>query len=117
MRKLTMVVILSCVSVPLAAQDLSGVWSMEISWPSIGAVNKTACTFEQEGDELTGSCWWGGRSFPLTGEVRDNEVGWVLNIDEKEVVVFDGTLNEDNMTLRGSVVTSRLGGFIAERRL
>ena len=31
------VVILSCVSVPLAAQDLSGVWSMEVSWPFIGS--------------------------------------------------------------------------------
>ena len=65
---------------------------------------------------LPGSCWWGGKSFPLTGEVRDSEVGWVLNLDEKEVVVFDGTFDEDDMTLRGGVVADRLGGFTAERR-
>lgn len=64
-------------ALPASAADaapLTGKWNVHIS--IAGREADATCTFEQKGEDLTGSCAAAAGSFTVVGKVADKKVTW-----------------------------------------
>ncbi len=115
----TLPILLAALSfaVPARAADVSGEWAIDISWRRLGGTHTTVCMLQQEDRQLTGNCWWGGGRYSVTGNRDTSGVSWSLDLDEDGFVIFEGTFDEDDLSIQGEVSADRGGGpFTATRR-
>src|SRR5262249_35194161 len=81
------------------------------------------CTFEQHGDQLTGSCrpQSGPEGAAVSGSVADRNVRWQFDIAlapgaRKQTVVYEGTLDDSGRKMTGTFAIGGLHGeFTAEK--
>ena len=117
MRQLLVLLVLVGFTIPVGAADVSGVWTIDISWERLGGTPTTVCMLQQEDRQLTGSCWWGGGRYSVTGNRDTSGVSWSLDLDEDGFVIFEGTFDQDDLSIQGEVSADRGGGpFTATRR-
>ena len=117
MRQLLVLLVLVGFTISVGAADVSGVWTIDISWERLGGTHTTVCMLQQEDRQLTGSCWWGGGRYSVTGNRDTSGVSWSLDLDEDGFVIFEGTFDEDDLSIQGEVSADRGGGpFTATRR-
>lgn len=100
---------------PLA--NVSGTWELEMTWPE--AKSTGTCIFEQEGENLTGSCG-GADRFPLKGRVEGTRLSWQLDVKqngETGRMEFSGKLNQEGTAISGtcSVVGANSGTFTMKK--
>ena len=104
---------------PSRVADVTGAWDLTMTWS--GDTKSTGvCTFEQEGEKLTGTCG-GDDKFAISGTVTDKRVSWEFDVEQdgnKGKMAFDGELDEAGATIKGScrIVGSRQGTFTLVRR-
>lgn len=101
------------------AADLSGTWDLEMKWSS-DSKSAGVCSFEQEGDKLSGTCGSPDK-FPITGRVQNNKLYWQLDVEQsgtKGRMEFDGEVDEQGATINGScsVVGGQDGTFTMKKR-
>ena len=86
MKTLPVLLCVVTLTVPVFSAAVSGEWTINITWYRIGGTHTTVCTLQQHDRELTGSCWWAGRQYPVTGETHNGAVSWSFDIDEDSFV-------------------------------
>jgi len=99
---MTMVAI-AVLSVAMSDASVSGVWDLEMRWPG-DRQSTGACTFEQDGRTLTGTCG-GSDKFAITGEVDDRRLTWQFDVEQngnKGRMMFSGELDEAGTTIKGT---------------
>jgi hypothetical protein len=110
-----------CIGLTVATLEManvSGVWNLEMEWPSSGSRSTGVCQLKQDDDKLSGTC--AGKS-SVTGEVRDRKLTWRVQVEEdgqKGQMTFEGTLDESGTTIRGTcaVVDGPTGKFTMTRQ-
>lgn len=98
--------------------DVSGTWDLEMMWPD--ATSTGGCTFQQDGERLTGTCGAGVDRFPLTGRIVGNRLSWRVDVTQDGStgrMEFDGELDQQGSTIRGScrIVDANSGTFVMKR--
>jgi hypothetical protein len=96
-----------------AAADMSGPWNIDGSVQ--GHPVKYGCTFQQDGENLTGTAVIETREIPVTGSVTGSEVTWTLEVDQW-TLVFAGTLDSDDAITGTIAVAGAMGDFTAARQ-
>ncbi len=85
MKRLMILLLLSALPALAAEHSVAGTWKVEGSVSGY-AVDRL-CTFQQDGNKLTGSCRNGDstapeeKPAPFTGEVKDKTVTWKYDVD------------------------------------
>jgi hypothetical protein len=117
-RRLALLV-LPVLVLPVAAADVSGVWDLTLKTDST-TIPRLVCAFDQNGQELTGSCKPPGaprsEAVDLTGKVDGDRVSCQWNVvtpnGQKWTYVLTGKLDAKNTTMGGTFTLS--GGFKGE---
>ena len=114
-----MAFLLFVASAPLAADDVSGVWDLEMSWTA-NSHSTGVCTFKQDGEKLSGDCG-GTDKFPITGDVNGKKVTWRMDVQQngnKGTMTFAGVLDDARTTVKGScsIVGGQEGTFTMKKR-
>ena len=119
MKGLVVFVMLGILSMTASAQqaNVSGSWDLEMSWPESKSTG--ACTFQQEGESLKGSCG-GADKFAVTGRVDGNKVTWQLDVEQGAAagrMEFVGEVDREGTTIRGTctIVGANSGTFTMKR--
>lgn len=112
---------------PALAADVSGTWSASAVFEQNGQIVYTTtpvCTFQQSGDQLTGTCKGPHAAGPLTGTANGTNISWrwsaTANATGKTgVSTWTGTLDADGI-IRGKMSGSAMPGvrapFTAQRQ-
>ena len=100
----SVVVLVGLVSAALLAQtaNVSGNWELEMRWQ--GDTSTGTCSFQQDGQRLTGTCG-GADRFPLTGRVEGNRVSWQMDLPQGGAtsrMEFAGELDPRGNTISGA---------------
>ena len=91
------------------APSLSGTWQIHNN--IAGNESDRACTFVQNGDNLTGTCPSDRGEVKLTGEVKGKKVTWSYRSEYEGspiTVKYDGTLQSDTK-ITGTVNVAEYG--------
>ena len=115
MRQLLVLLVLVGFTIPVGAADVSGVWTIYISWERLGGTHTTVCMLQQEDRQLTGSYWWGGGRYSVTGNRDTSGVSWSLDLDEDGFVIFEG--RSTKTTCRFRARSRRTGAEAPSRQL
>jgi hypothetical protein len=107
-------------SSPASAANVSGTWSASAVFQQNGQIVYTTtpvCTFEQSGDQLTGTCKGPHAGGPITGTANGTNVSWrweaTANATGKTgVSTWTGTLDADGV-IRGHMSGSSMPGVTA----
>ena len=89
----------------VAAADLSGSWALEFQRSGSQEIYQGDCSFNQEGDRLSGSCIAGFESLvPVRGRVTGRSVtfDFTTRIDSGSTLTFSGQLDEQETSLKGT---------------
>jgi len=100
--KLIFAFLLLC-ALPLAAEDLSGVWKTEVN--VAGNSGSPVFTLKQDGSKLSGDYKGMLGEAKLTGSVEGTKVKWQfkVNFDGNEaLVIYSGTLESPTL-IKGSI--------------
>ena len=114
MRTLLVVLCLTLLSLTLAAADLSGTWSADVT---LDAGSGTATfAFKQAGDKLTGTYTGVAGTADVTGTVKGSDVEWSFQAAEVGQVSYKGKLDSSGK-IAGTVQYGQLGSgkFTAHR--
>ena len=118
-RLLGPLLLLSLLAIPLAATNLTGMWSVDLL-PDFGGVDdNVGCSFLQEGEKLTLNC---GNGPNTSGEVHDRKVIWQVKTGRQNelAATFEGELDGRETTITGTWRLAdnngkREGKFIAKK--
>jgi carbon monoxide dehydrogenase subunit G len=118
-RVVVVLVTVGMLSVAGSAQlaNVSGTWELEMTWPE--GKSTGTCTFQQEGESLTGTCG-GTDRFPVAGRVDGNRLSWQSDVKQDGAtgrMEFSGELDRQGTTIRGScsIVGLNSGTFTMKR--
>jgi hypothetical protein len=105
---------------PLAADDVAGVWDLDMSWSATSSHSTGVCTFKQDAETLTGDCG-GTETFPIRGTVNGKKVAWQFDVQQngsKGTMTFAGELDDARTTIKGScrIVGGQDGTFTMKKR-
>ena len=115
MRTLVVVLCLTLLSLILAAADLSGTWSADVT---LDAGSGTATfVFKQAGDKLTGTYTGVAGTADVTGTVKGSDVEWSFQAAEVGQVSYKGKLDSSGK-IAGTVQYGQLGSgkFTAQKQ-
>ena len=101
------------------SQTVTGSWDLEMRWPDV--TSSGSCTFQQDGETLTGSCGSGTDRFPVTGTVKGSRLSWEFYVRQDGAegrMEFDGELDASGAAITGTcaVVDGPSGIFGMKRR-
>jgi hypothetical protein len=113
--------LLVCIGLAFAVSeraDVSGVWNLDMEWPSSGSRSTGVCQLKQDDNKLSGTC---AEKSSVTGEVRDRKLTWRVQVAEdgqKGQMTFEGILDESGSTIQGTcaVVGGPSGKFTMTRQ-
>lgn len=99
--------------------DVSGTWDLEMAWGE-GAKSTGVCTFEQDGETLTGICG-GDQKFSVKGNVENSRVSWEVAVEHEDGqarMQFSGQLDGSGRIIKGScsIVGGQDGTFTLTRK-
>jgi hypothetical protein len=105
------------IAAPAQQANVSGNWDLEMSWPDANSTG--ACTFQQEGERLMGTCG-GADKFAVTGRVNGSKVSWHVEVEQGASagrMEFAGEVDREGTTIRGTctVVGANSGTFAMKR--
>jgi len=89
----------------IAAADLSGTWALQFQKNDSPELYQGDCSFNQEGDRLSGSCLSGFESLvPVRGRVTGTGVTfeYTTGIDAGSTLTFSGQLDEPETAMKGT---------------
>ena len=96
---------------PVAAADVSGVWSLRLMTSDGESAPRVSVKLKQDGDRLTGSCVIGDtdEKFTVVGQVIDEVVTWRCTSKGPVAASFSGTINSTGREMTGSWTTPAPG--------
>ena len=117
MKCVVVLVMMLAVTASAQSSNVSGNWELEMSWPETKSTG--ACTFQQEGQNLKGTCG-GTERFAVTGKVQGSRLIWQVEVAQDGAagrMEFSGELDGQGATIRGtcSVVGQNSGTFTMKR--
>jgi carbon monoxide dehydrogenase subunit G len=119
MKRILILMTAGMLSAVASAQtaNVSGTWELEMTWPE--AKSTGSCTFQQQGENLAGTCG-GADRFPVKGRVEGNRLSWQVDVQQEGTtgrMEFSGELDREGTTIRGScsVVGANSGTFTMKR--
>ena len=119
MKRILVFALVGMLSTVASAQlaNVSGAWELEMTW--LEAKSTGSCTFEQKGENLTGTCG-GAERFPLKGRVEGNRLSWQVDVEQGGAsgrMEFSGELDREGTVIRGScsIVGANSGTFMMRR--
>jgi hypothetical protein len=90
---------------PAAAADVTGTWTLEFERTDGNEIYRDNCSFEQEGDRLSGSCMSGFESvMPVRGTIRGTTVTFrfITGLGEGTTLTFSGELDAAETLIEGT---------------
>ena len=98
-RALSVLCLLLACWTPVAAANLTGLWSLELMPDFGGTDDNVGCSFLQDGDTLTLNCGFGPPY--ITGEVQGRTITLRVPTGDK-VAMMVGELDEREATISGT---------------
>ena len=96
MKPLIAIILLAALPVLAADRSLTGNWKLSINVN--GETHEAACTFQQDGDKLTGTCKSDVGEGAVTGQVQGDKITWAHPLPyngETLTLSYSGTFTSD----------------------
>lgn len=87
------------------AGDVGGTWALEFQRNGSNAVYQADCSFQQEGDRLSGSCISGFESLvPVNGNAKGSTITFQFptGIESGTTATFTGEVDSDETVIKGT---------------
>ena len=78
MKRLSILVLLAALTAVAADKTLVGSWKIIIN--VAGESHEASCTFQQDGEKLTGTCKGESGEGPLTGTIQGEKITWAHQV-------------------------------------
>ena len=74
MKRLSVLVLLAALTVAAADRTITGTWKITIN--VAGETHEATCTFQQDGEKITGTCKGESGEGALTGQIQADKITW-----------------------------------------
>jgi len=78
MKRLSILVLLAALTVAAADKTLAGSWKLTLN--VAGESHELSCTFQQDGEKLTGTCKGESGEGALTGTIQGEKITWAHQV-------------------------------------
>jgi hypothetical protein len=103
MKRFCALLFLAALPILAAGRSLTGSWKISITVN--GETHQAACTFQQDGEKLTGTCKGESGEGPVTGQVQGEKITWQHQLPyngDTLTLSYAGTFSSDT-EIKGSV--------------
>ena len=103
MKRLSTLAVLFALTALGADRTLVGSWKISIN--VAGESHEASCTFQQDGEKLTGTCKGESGEGPLTGQIQGDKISWSHQVPyngDTITLTYTGTFSSDT-EIKGDV--------------
>ena len=106
MKRLSLLVLLAALTTLAADHSIVGSWKISIN--VAGETHEATCTFQQDGEKLTGTCKGEGGEGPLTGQIQAEKFTWQHQVPyngDTLTLTYTGSFSSDT-EMKGDLAVS-----------